>query len=66
MIASSLREGDELVDLLLKKEVDVNAESERVFAESHNARILANAKVAKDNSGQARLFCSTVRTQTDT
>lgn len=28
MIASSLREGDELVDLLLKKEADVNAKSE--------------------------------------
>lgn len=27
MIASSLKEGDELVDLLLTKEVDVNAKS---------------------------------------
>ena len=27
MIASSLREGDELVDLLLKKEADVNCKS---------------------------------------
>ena len=28
MIAASLREGDELVDLLLNKEADVNAKSE--------------------------------------
>ena len=56
MIASSLREGDELVDLLLKKEADVEAQSERNFTQSHNAWVPANTKLVKDNSGQARLF----------
>ena len=32
MIASSLRDGDELVDLLLNKEADVNVKSEPSLA----------------------------------
>ena len=31
MIAASLREGDDLVDLLLSKEADVNAKSRSLF-----------------------------------
>lgn len=33
MIAASLREGDELVDLLLNKEADVNAKSEELLTQ---------------------------------
>ena len=42
MIASSLKEGDELVDLLLKKEADVNCKSEVMKSYIHACRSFAN------------------------
>ena len=38
MIASSLKEGDKLVDLLLNKEADVNAKSELPAANASSPR----------------------------
>lgn len=50
MIASSLPEGDELVDLLLNKEADVNAKS-RHFPSMYYAS-MADGWMGLDYSGQ--------------
>ena len=56
MIASSLREGDAMVGLLLKKEADVNAKSEEVlYAILSSAFCVLTSPDCKDYSGQVRI-----------
>ena len=76
MIASSLREGDELVDLLLSKEADVNAKSElpngcaAVFLMRKKAgqhlQLLVLTILDKDNAGQTALHFTASKNNLET
>jgi len=60
MIAVSLKDGEELVDLLLRKDADVNAKSEFIHPlprlSSSNPRCRTN--VSSDFTGQVSFFIS--------
>ena len=65
MIASSLQEGDELVDLLLHKGADVNSKSWFIF-ESLDFQVEADRHPQQDYSGQTALHFTASKNNLDT
>ena len=66
MIASSLKDGDELVDILLNKEANVNAKSELLFGKDIQTLRLPWLTFANtDNAGQTALHFTASKNNLD-